>query len=139
MPAQTPVERTTDPLAIRSFREDGLSGESLRAMRVYVAVSIALIMAPLSTTVRKCTCSPFGPCRLGVVRKGLLVRVTIGFPSSSTKYTSVTSLLGMVTSPFSRVIWLGSFEAPWVICVSMGGGEVIVFTVFVGFSYVEVS
>ena len=31
----------------------------------------------------------------------------------------------MVTSPFSRVIWLGLFGVPWVICVSMGG-EVIV-------------
>ena len=103
-PAQTPVEGTMDPLAIRSFREDGLSGESLRAIRIYAAVSIALIMAPLLTTARKRTCSPFGPRRLGVVRKGLLVRMMIGFPSSFTRYTSVASLLEVVTSPFSCVI-----------------------------------
>lgn len=48
---------------------------------------------------RKRTCSPWGPCRTGTARKGLLVRVNIGFAESSSKYTSGTLLLGWGTSP----------------------------------------
>ena len=90
LPAHVPVEEMTNPLGIWSFCENGLSRCSLRAMRWNPAVSIALIIALLSTTARKHACSPFGPWREGTVRKGLLVYAMIGLPRSSNRYISVT-------------------------------------------------
>lgn len=65
--------------------------------------------------------------------------VMIGFPNSSTKYTSVTSLLRMVILSFSCVMWLGLFGSLWVICINMRGGRVVVFTVCAGFLYIKIS
>ena len=87
------------------------------------AVLIVLIIALLLTTTRKHTCFPFGPCKDGMVRKGLLVHAMIGFPSSSSMYTSVTPLLGMTMSLFSHVSMglLGVGQVFWVyICMGEG-------------------
>ena len=115
----------TDLLAILSFHEDGLSRSSLRAMHWNAAVLIALIIALLSTTARKHTCSPFGPYSMGTVRKGLLVCAMIGFPKLSSRYTSVTLLLGVATSPFVCVVFLcvSQVGVVWVFCVCAMWGE----------------
>lgn len=137
-PIHTPVERMIDLLDLQSFWNDELSRKSLQVIHMYVVVSIAFIIAPLLIIARKRTHFPFEPCRHGVARKVLLVCIMISFPSLSTKYTSVTSLLGVVTSPFPCAIWLGPFRALWVVFIDMGRGKMVIFTVCVGLLYVGV-
>ena len=101
-------------------------------------MSIALIIVLLSTTTRKHTCSPFRPCRDGMVRKGLLVCVMIGFPSSSSMYTLVTPLLGMTISPFPCVS-TGSLGVGWIfqghICI--GEEEIVLSMICMVLLYVS--
>ena len=120
LPIQIFVDVMTVPLAIRSFWDDGLSGCSLWVMNWSATMSIALIIVQLSTTTRKSTCPPFGPCKDGMVRKGLLVYAMISFPSLSSRYTSVTPLLGITMSFFSCVL-MDSLGVGWVfwVCICM--------------------
>lgn len=63
VPSHTPVDGTNAPLAMRKVLIDGLSGERRLAIRWYAIVSMALIIAPLSTMARNRAFSPCGPCR----------------------------------------------------------------------------
>jgi len=83
-PVQTPVEGTNGPSAIHSICQEGLSRASLHAILWNAAVSMALIMAPLSTIAKNQTFSPCGLCRIGTVKNRSLVFVRIAFPDAST-------------------------------------------------------
>jgi len=85
VPVQTPEDGTRDPSAMRRVLVDVLSGDRRRAIRWYAAVSMALIIAPLSTMARNRAFSPCGPWRCGMVRNGLLVQDRAGLPDASTK------------------------------------------------------
>lgn len=58
VPFQIPEDATKDPLAILKVRVDGPRGANRRATRWYAAVSMALIIAPLSMTAKNLTRSP---------------------------------------------------------------------------------
>lgn len=101
-PFQIPDDGTNDPSAMRSVRWDGCNTVNHHAILLYVSVSTALIIAPLSTIAKNCTRSPSGPCNDVTVLNRALVAVCLGVPVSSNAYMS-TMVFMLIDSTFSKV------------------------------------